>query len=150
MSNLGMAQRMLEISLKRANDRVTFGKPIASRQIIKAKIADMQMMVHVLPHRHLRLLARDFDIDPRDHDNAPEKAAIRKLFSIQTVEGSFPTRCWRFSAATATSRIPRTARPSVSYRDCRAMSLEEGAPCVQRITIARETQNHGGVIKYNF
>ena len=29
-SNLGMAQRMLEISLKRANDRVTFGKPIAS------------------------------------------------------------------------------------------------------------------------
>ena len=41
MSNLGMAQRMLEISLKRANDRVTFGKPIAKRQMIKAKFAEM-------------------------------------------------------------------------------------------------------------
>ena len=36
------------------------------------------------------------------------------------------------------------------YRDCRAMWLEEGAPCVQRITIARECQNHGGKIEYTF
>ena len=30
------------------------------------------------------------------------------------------------------------------------MWLEEGAPCVQRITIARECQNHGGKIEYTF
>ena len=29
-SNLGMAQRMLELSLAYANDRVTFGKPIGT------------------------------------------------------------------------------------------------------------------------
>ena len=34
-SNLGMAQRMLEMSLARARDRVTIGKPIATRQAIK-------------------------------------------------------------------------------------------------------------------
>lgn len=34
------------------------------------------------------------------------------------------------------------------YRDCRAMFLEEGAPTVQRITIARNTVKHGGALKY--
>ena len=36
------------------------------------------------------------------------------------------------------------------YRDCRAMWLEEGAPTVQRITIARECERHGGKIAYLF
>ena len=40
-TNLGMAQRMLEMTLKRAHDRVTFGKPIIQRQAIQMKIADM-------------------------------------------------------------------------------------------------------------
>ena len=81
-SNLGMAQRMLEISLKRAHDRVTFGKPIIERQAIKMKIANMQMMIHAL-----RCLVYDFavtfDNDPFD-DDITEKAAICKLFSIDT------------------------------------------------------------------
>ena len=47
-SNLGMAQRMLELSLQYAADRVTFGKPIGTRQAIRCKIADMSMMVHAL------------------------------------------------------------------------------------------------------
>ena len=46
-SNLGMAQRMLELSLAYAHDRVTFGKPIGTRQAIRVKIADVSMMVHL-------------------------------------------------------------------------------------------------------
>ena len=34
------------------------------------------------------------------------------------------------------------------YRDCRAMWLEEGAPTVQRITIARDCIKHGGQMAY--
>ena len=33
-SNLGMAQRMLEISHKRANDRLTIGKPMRGQEIL--------------------------------------------------------------------------------------------------------------------
>ena len=84
MSNLGMAQRMLEISIKRAQDRVTFGKPIAKRQMIKAKIADMDMMIHVL-RCAIYDFARDFDLDPHN-EYVTEKAAICKLFSINTVK----------------------------------------------------------------
>ena len=144
-SNLGMCQRMLEMSLARANDRVTFGKPISSRQAIKMKIADMAAATHTL-----RCLvydfARDFDQDPHN-PYIDEKAAICKLNSIEAVklvsdemleifggDGYFED-----SSYGPTERL---------YRDCRALWLEEGAPTVQRITIARECQKHGGRLKY--
>ena len=71
---------MLEMSLARANDRVTFGKPIATRQMIKREIAEMQTYTHAL-----RCMVYDFG---REYDKDPngkyieEKAAMCKLFSI--------------------------------------------------------------------
>ena len=79
-SNLGMCQRMLEISLARANDRITFGKPIASRQMIKREIAEMQMYTRPALHG-LRLRPAKYDADPNGK-NIEEKAAMCKLFSI--------------------------------------------------------------------
>ena len=40
-SALGVAQRALDLAVDYAQQRVTFGKPIASRQAIKFKLADM-------------------------------------------------------------------------------------------------------------
>ena len=147
MSNLGMAQRMLEISLKRANDRKTFGKPIASRQMIKQKIAEMQKMIHVL-RCAIYDFARDFDKDPHN-EYVTEKAAICKLFSIDTVKLVSDEMLEIFGGDGYFEDSPYGPTERL-YRDCRAMWLEEGAPCVQRITIARETQNHGGRIEYTF
>ena len=147
MSNLGMSQRMLEISLKRANDRVTFGKPIASRQMIKAKIADMQKMIHVL-RCAIYDFARDFNKDPHN-EYVTEKAAICKLFSIDTVKLVSDEMLEIFGGDGYFEDCPYGPTERL-YRDCRAMWLEEGAPCVQRITIARECQNHGGKIEYTF
>ena len=134
MSNLGMAQRMLEISIKRAQDRVTFGKPIAKRQMIKAKIADMDMMIHVL-RCAIYDFARDFDLDPHN-EYVTVKLVSDEMLEIFGGDGYFED-----SPYGPTERL---------YRDCRAMWLEEGAPCVQRITIARECEKHAGRIKYNF
>ena len=147
MSNLGMAQRMLEISLKRANDRVTFGKPIAKRQMIKAKFAEMQTYIHVL-RTAIYDFARDYDIDPHN-EYVTEKAAICKLFSIETVKLVSDQMLEIFGGDGYFEDSPYGPTERL-YRDCRAMWLEEGAPNVQRITIARECQNHGGVVKYNF
>ena len=144
-SNLGMAQRMLEISLKRAADRVTFGKPIIKRQAIKMKIANMQMMIHAL-----RCLvydfAQDFDID-QHNDYIDEKAAIAKLFSIDTVRLVSDEMLEIFGGDGYFEDSPY-GPTELLYRDCRAMWLEEGAPTVQRITIARECEKHGGKIEY--
>ena len=48
VSNLGIAQRMMEISIARAKDRVTFGKPLAKRQMIQSYIAEIGV-VHQRP-----------------------------------------------------------------------------------------------------
>ena len=40
---LGVAQRALDLAVDYAQQRVTFGKPIASRQAIKFKLADMEI-----------------------------------------------------------------------------------------------------------
>ena len=147
MSNLGMAQRMLEMSLKRANDRVTFGKPIADRQMIKSKFADMQMMIHVL-RTAIYDFARDYDIDPKN-EYVTENAAICKLFSIETVKRVSDEMLEIFGGDGYFEDSPYGPTERL-YRDCRAMWLEEGAPNVQRITIARECQNKNGQVKYNF
>jgi acyl-CoA dehydrogenase len=145
VSNLGMAQRMLEVSIKRANDRITFGKPIGTRQMIKSLIADMQKNVHAL-----RTLCYDF---ARDYDNDPhgkyieEKAAICKLFSIDTTKQVSDAMLEIFGGDGYFEDSPYGPIERL-YRDCRAMWLEEGAPNVQRITIARSSQKYGGKLEY--
>jgi len=144
-SNLGMSQRMLEISLKRAADRVTFGKPIIKRQAIRMKIANMQMMIHAL-----RCLvydfARTFDNDPHDPYIA-EKASICKLFSIDTTRLVGDEMLEIFGGDGYFEDSPYGATERL-YRDSRAMWLEEGTPTVQRITIARECEKYQGKIEY--
>ncbi len=125
MSNLGMAQRMLEISLKRAQDRVTFGKPIAARQMIKAKIADMQKMVHVL-RCAVYDFARDFDRDPHN-PQITEKAAICKLFSIDTVKLVSDEMLEIFGGDGYFEDCPYGPVERL-YRDCRAMCSRRARP----------------------
>ena len=146
-SNLGMAQRMLELSLKRAADRITFGKPIASRQMIKREIAEMQTYTHAL-RTLVYDFARDFDADPHGID-IEEKAAICKLFSIYTTRIVSDGMLEIFGGDGYFEDCPYGPVERL-YRDARAMWLEEGAPNVQRITIARGCQNRGGRLNYQF
>lgn len=144
-SNLGMAQRMLEISLKRAHDRVTFGKPIIERQAIRMKIADMATHVHAL-----RTMVYDFAKDYEKNPNGEyieEKAAMCKLFSIQVTKvcGDEMLEIFGGVGYFEDCEYGPTER---LYRDSRAMWLEEGTPTVQRITISRQTIKHGGCLEY--
>lgn len=145
VSNLGMCQRMIEMSLKRSHDRVTFGKPIATRQAIKMKIADMQTAIHVL-RCAVYDFARDFDDNPHGED-IDEKAAICKLFSIDAVRLVSDEMLEIFGGDGYFEDCPYGPTERM-YRDCRALWLEEGAPPVQRITIARECQRHDGKLHY--
>ena len=145
MSNLGMAQRMLEISLKRANDRITFGKPIASRQMIKREIAEMQMYTHAL-RCMVYDFGREYDADPNGK-YIEEKAAMCKLFSIYSTRIVSDGMLEIFGGDGYFEDSPYGPTERL-YRDARAMWLEEGAPNVQRITIARNCQKFGGKVEY--
>lgn len=144
-SNLGMCQRMLEMSLARANDRITFGKPIATRQAIKVKLADMATATHAL-RCMVYDFAQDFDHDPHN-DYLDEKAAMCKLYSTDAVRLVSDEMLEIFGGDGYFEGSPYGPTERL-YRDCRALWLEEGAPTVQRITIARECQRHGGTLEY--
>ena len=141
-SNLGMCQRMLEMALARANDRITFGKPIATRQMIKREIAEMQMYTHAL-----RCMVYDFG---REYDADPNGKYIEemcKLFSIYSTRIVSDGMLEIFGGDGYFEDSPYGPVERM-YRDARAMWLEEGAPNVQRITIARNCQKFGGKVEY--
>ena len=149
-SNLGMVQRMLEMTIRRAKDRITFGKPIIDRQAIRMKIADMATYVHAL-RCLVYEFAKSYDNNP-DGEYIEEKAAICKLFSIWTTKAVSDEMLEIFGGIgyfeeDATADYGPVER---MYRDCRAMWLEEGTPTIQRITIARNIVKHAGMTKYDF
>ena len=144
-SNLGMCQRMLEMALARANDRITFGKPIATRQMIKREIAEMQMYTHAL-RCMVYDFGREYDADPNGK-YIEEKAAMCKLFSIYSTRIVSDGMLEIFGGDGYFEDSPYGPVERM-YRDARAMWLEEGAPNVQRITIARNCQKFGGKVEY--
>lgn len=144
-SNLGMCQRMLEMSLARARDRVTFGKPINQRQAIKMKLANMATMTHALRTMVIDF-AEDYDLDHRNPYIA-EKAAMCKLFSIDAVKLVSDEMLEIFGGDGYFEDSPYGPTERL-YRDCRALWLEEGSPTIQRITIAREVEKHDGAVEY--
>ena len=144
-SNLGMSQRMLEMSIARARDRVTFGKPIIQRQAIKMKLANMATNIHAL-RCMIMDFADEYDVDPHN-EFVDEKAAMCKLFSIDTVKMVSDEMLEIFGGDGYFEDSPYGPTERL-YRDCRAMWLEEGAPTVQRITIARGVDKHDGHVEY--
>ncbi|MCI8741744.1 MAG: acyl-CoA/acyl-ACP dehydrogenase [Lachnospiraceae bacterium] len=142
VSNLGMAQRMLEMTIKRTHDRITFGKPLCKRQAIQQTIADMGTQIHAL-----RLMIWDFAKDYDDGKPIDMKAAMCKLHSIDTVRVVSDAMLEIFGGIgyfedCAYGPVERL------YRDCRAMWLEEGPRTVQRLTAFRGLDKIGGRIEY--
>ncbi|WAG56010.1 acyl-CoA/acyl-ACP dehydrogenase [Clostridium estertheticum] len=140
VSNLGMAQRMLEMAIKRAKDRVTFGKPLVKRQAIQQMIADMGTEIYAL-----RNIVYDFAKDYEDGKDIEMKAAMCKLHSINTVK-LVSDFCLEIFAGIGYFEDNPYGPLERMYRDCRAMWLEEGPRTVQRLTISRKLIASGGVI----
>lgn len=137
-SNLGMAQRMLELQIKRAKDRVTFGKPLAKRQAIQTYIAESGKWVYMVRSMVHEAAARyDRGEDPMT------QASLAKLASIDAVKIVSDNMLEIFGGIGYFEDCEYGPVERL-YRDCRAMWLEEGPPTVQRITAARGLINSGG------
>ncbi|RMD04446.1 acyl-CoA dehydrogenase [Clostridium autoethanogenum] len=138
VSNLGMSQRMLEMTIKRAKDRVTFGKPLVKRQAIQQTIADMGTEIHAL-----RLMVYDFAKDYEAGKEIEMKAAMCKLHSINTVKLVSDYMLEIFGGIGYFEECEYGPVERL-YRDCRAMWLEEGPRTVQRLTASRKLIANGG------
>ncbi|MCM8710936.1 acyl-CoA/acyl-ACP dehydrogenase [Clostridium sp. SYSU_GA19001] len=140
VSNLGMAQRMLEMAIKRAKDRVTFGKPLVKRQAIQQMIADMGTEIFAL-----RMMVYNFAKDYEEGKDIEMKAAMCKLHSINTVK-LVSDYCLEIFGGIGYFEDNPYGPVERMYRDCRAMWLEEGPRTVQRLTASRKLIASGGVI----
>ncbi|KNZ43161.1 acyl-CoA dehydrogenase family protein [Acetobacterium bakii] len=140
VSNLGMSQRMLEMTIARAKDRVTFGKPLVARQAIQQTIADMGTEIYAL-----RMMVYDFAKDFEEGKDIEMKAAMCKLHSINTVK---LVSDYMLEIFAGVGYFEDCVYGPVErlYRDCRAMWLEEGPRTVQRLTASRKLIASGGVI----
>ncbi|MGK2940742.1 MAG: acyl-CoA dehydrogenase family protein [Immundisolibacter sp.] len=126
---VGLAQRALELAIEFASQRVTFGKPIAERQAIQMKLAEMTTAIAA--GRHLALdAARRFDAGA----TITLEAAMAKLHGIEMVGKVTDDALRIFGGRGLTTAYPIER----IYRDARTLWFEEGTAEIQKTVIARE------------
>jgi alkylation response protein AidB-like acyl-CoA dehydrogenase len=126
---VGIAQRALELALKYAQERKTFGKPIAEHQAIQFKLADMATQVDAARLLTLRA-ARLKDAGER----SDLEAGMAKLFASEAgrfcVEESL-----RIHGGYGYSKEYEIER---LYRDAPLLLIGEGTSEIQRMVIGRK------------
>jgi len=127
-SSLGTAEEALKLSLRRAQGRVTFGKPIASRQSVQRYLAEMATDVYAL-----RTMIEDATRRLSAGERIPGEASMCKLFGLEAVCRVTDRALLVFGGIGYTRKYPIERM----LRDARANVVEEGPPTVQYLVIAR-------------
>lgn len=126
---VGTAQRLLDLCADYANQRVQFGKPIASRQAIQWMIADMATELYAA-----RSMLYDAAARSDRKERITKEASMVKLF------------CSEMACRAADKAVQiyggmgwmRETPVERIYRDVRIMRIVEGTSEIQRIIISRE------------
>ena len=125
---VGVARAAFDASMAYANERETFGVPIAKHQAIQFKLADMATKLEAS-----RLLVRSAAERFESGERADVEAGMAKLFASESA----------FEIATEAMRIHGgygyTTEFDVEryYRDAPLMMIGEGTNEIQRLVIAR-------------
>jgi alkylation response protein AidB-like acyl-CoA dehydrogenase len=126
---VGIAQRALELALRYAQERKTFGKPIAEHQAIQFKLADMATQVDAARLLTLRA-ARLKDAGER----SDLEAGMAKLFASEA--GRFCVEeAFRIHGGYGYSKEYEIER---LYRDAPLLLIGEGTSEIQRMVIGRK------------
>ena len=125
---LGACERLVEMGMEHARNRVTFGEPIASRQAIQWMVADSAVEIEAL--RWLVLSAAwqvDHDIDSR------QAQSMAKLFGGLKANEIVDRVLQMHGGMGYTRELPVERW----YRELRLLRIYEGTDEIQRRTIAR-------------
>jgi alkylation response protein AidB-like acyl-CoA dehydrogenase len=126
---IGIAEAAMEASMKYATEREAFGKPIARRQAVHFKIADMKIEIDAA-----RLMARRVSWEKSEGRECRQLASISKLYATEMavrvtdravqIHGG-----WGYTDDFVVERL---------YRDARLGPIGEGTSEIQRELIARD------------
>lgn len=125
---LGVCERCLELSLKRAKERVTFGKPIAERQAIQSYLAEMAAATYCV-----RLAVLDAARRVDETGEPGIEADLAKLLAIDAVRRVTDLAMLVHGGLGYTREFPIERL----YRDCRLNWLEEGTSTIHQFEVAR-------------
>jgi butyryl-CoA dehydrogenase len=125
---LGIARSALENAVRYARERETFGKPIASHQLIQAKIANMATKI-----RAAELLMLDAARRKDGGERADLEAGMAKLFATEVAEEA-ALEAMRIHGGYGYSQEYPIER---LYRDAPVLILGEGSNEIQQLLIAR-------------
>ncbi|MEO6501422.1 MAG: acyl-CoA dehydrogenase family protein [Jatrophihabitantaceae bacterium] len=128
---VGLAQACLDESLRYAQQRHTFGKPIGARQAVAFAISDLAVAVEAA--RTLTYKAAWLKDAGRSAKEVKHAAAIAKLFSSEAAVSATRVATQVFGGYGFMEEYP-VAR---FYRDAKILEIGEGTSEVQRMVIAR-------------
>jgi alkylation response protein AidB-like acyl-CoA dehydrogenase len=125
---VGVARAAFDASLHYAQQRITFGKPIAEHQAIQLKLADMATRLEAA-----RLLTRNAAERKMAGRRCDVEAGMAKLFASETAL-ELATEAMRIHGGIGyTTDLPVERY----YRDAPLMVIGEGTNEIQRLVIAR-------------
>jgi len=126
---VGLAQRAFELGIRYAQERKTFGKPIAEHQAIQFKLADMATQIEAARMLTLKA-ARMKDAGER----SDIEAGMAKLFASEA--GRFcAEECLRIHGGYGYSKEYEIER---IYRDAPLLLIGEGTSEIQRMVIGKK------------
>jgi short/branched chain acyl-CoA dehydrogenase len=128
---VGLAQGCLDVSVKYAKERTTFGTPIGARQGIAFQLSDLAVSVEAA--RLLTYKAAALKDAGRSSKEIKQAAAIAKLYSTEAAVAATRVATQVFGGNGFMEEFP-VAR---FYRDAKILEIGEGTSEVQRMLIAR-------------
>jgi short/branched chain acyl-CoA dehydrogenase len=128
---VGLAQGCLDLSVRYANERTTFGVPIGARQGIAFQLADLAVSVEAA--RLLTYKAAALKDAGRPAKQIKQAASIAKLYSTEAAVAATRVATQVFGGNGFMEEYP-VAR---FYRDAKILEIGEGTSEVQRMLIAR-------------
>ncbi|MGX9227123.1 acyl-CoA dehydrogenase family protein [Streptomyces albus] len=126
----GLAQGCVDESVRYANTRRAFGKPIGANQAIQFKIADMEMRAHTTA----RVTWRDAAARLVAGEPFKKQAALAKLYSSEIAVTNAREATQIHGGYGFMNEYP-VAR---MWRDAKILEIGEGTSEVQRMLVARE------------
>ena len=134
----GLARRAFELGVDYAQERVTFGKPIAEHQAVAFRLADMGTKVEAA-HQMMVMAARKKDSGERNDLEAGMAKLLASEYCKEVVEDSF-----RIHGGYGYSKEYEIER---LYREAPMLMIGEGTADIQKMIIARrlleEYKNRG-------
>jgi len=124
---VGLARAAFEASLQYAQERQTFGRPIAEHQAIQLKLADMATKLEAA-----RLLTRSAAERRQAGERADVEAAMAKLFASDVANRAAREAIQIFGGNGYVTEFPVERH----FRDAKITEIYEGTSEIQRLVIA--------------